>query len=331
MTDVPRASDVAAPEAGRRLAARLAEAGGSTVRAVLMYGSHLSRATPGRHSAYDLVVVVDVYASFYRALKTAGEIHRPASMFSSLSTVLPPNVIAFTPDEGRQGMAKCLVVRSDHFAQALGPRPADHFLLGRMVQRVALIWARSEEDRAWVESALAAARARVLSWVAPYMADGAEFDATSLGRRLMEVSYQAEIRPEAGDRFDAVFATQADHFAAALAPGLEAAESEGRLERAPGGGFRMVEGPDRRTRAYWRRHFLRSKARATARWFKHVLTFDNWLPYIARKVERRTGVAVELTPLEKKMPIVFLWPRLFRVLRSRPESEADEPAEPSEP
>lgn len=333
MTDAPRAGDVTAPEAGRRLAERLAEAGGDTVRAILMYGSHLSKASPGRHSAYDLVVVVDAYGPFYRALKDAGEVHRPASMFTSLSGVLPPNVIAFTPDEGREGMAKCLVVRADHFEQALGPRPPDHFLLGRMVQRVALVWARSEGDASWVEAALAGARARVLSWVAPYLGAGEEFDATTLGRRLMEVSYRAEVRPEAGNRFDSVFATQADHFAAALVPGLEAAEAEGRLEGTAGGRYRLVEAPDGRTRSYWRRHFLRSKVRATARWFKHVMTFDNWLPYIARKVERRTGVDVELTPLEKKLPVVFLWPRLVRVLRARPETEydgADEPTQETE-
>ncbi len=324
MTSPPRAGNVAAPAAGRRLAEQLAEAGGESVRAVLMYGSHLSKTSPGKHSAYDLVVLVRSYGSFYETLKASGEIHRPASMFSALSTVLPPNVIAFTPDDGSQGMAKCLVIRDDDFEVALGPSPPDHFLLGRMVQRVALVWSRSPGDAEWVESLLAGARARVLDWVAPFMGPGETFDAASLGRRLLEVSYRAELRPEAGNRFDTVFAAQADHFAHVLLPGLEEAADSGRLDRLPDGRFQLHTPAGASERSRWRWHFRRSKVRSTSRWFKHVLTFDNWLPYIARKVERRTGSPVELTVLERRLPIVFLWPRVVRVLRTRPATEDSE-------
>jgi hypothetical protein len=67
-----------------------------------------------------------------------------------------------------------------------------------------------------------------------------------------------------------------------------------------------------------RGYFLRSKARATARWLKHVLTFDNWLDYIARKIQRRTGMRVEITPWERRLPLLLLWPKVFRVLMRRP-------------
>ena len=59
----------------------------------------------------------------------------------------------------------------------------------------------------------------------------------------------------------------------------------------------------------------------TSRWLKHVVTFDNWLPYIVRKVERRTGRKIELTAAERHAPILFLWPRVIRVLLTRPERE----------
>ena len=41
-----------------------------------------------------------------------------------------------------------------------------------------------------------------------------------------------------------------------------------------------------------------------------------------RKVERRTGMRVELTALERRLPVIFIWPRVFRVLRNRPAEEA---------
>jgi hypothetical protein len=49
-----------------------------------------------------------------------------------------------------------------------------------------------------------------------------------------------------------------------------------------------------------------------------VVTFDNWLDYIARKVERRTGKRVEITPWERRLPLLLLWPKVVRVLRDRP-------------
>ncbi len=68
-------------------------------------------------------------------------------------------------------------------------------------------------------------------------------------------------------------------------------------------------------------YFTFSKARVTARWLKHVLTFENWLSYTLRKVERRTGMRVELTALERRLPLIFAWPRLLLVLRNRPAEE----------
>ena len=77
-------------------------------------------------------------------------------------------------------------------------------------------------------------------------------------------------------------------------------------------------------------YFLRSKVRATLRWLQHVFTFDDWLSYIQRKVERRTGRRVELTSLERKYPLIFLWPKAFRVLRSLPDRGSIDDGDDSE-
>ncbi len=301
-----------------RLAERLERAADGTVSAVLLYGSHLLGASPDRHSALDFVVVVDGYRRFYRALHAAGEIHRPVWLMSGLARVLPPNVIAFTPEDGAAGLAKCLVVDRADFERALGPAPPDHFLLARMVQRVVLVRAADDDRARWVERCLDGARAGVLAWVGPFL-DG-PFDAAELGHKLLEMCYRAEFRPEARNRAETIFSMQREHFHRVFEPLLEAEADAGRLVRT-GAGYRFAVAPGASARRRWRRHMRRSKARVTARWLKHVLTFDNWLPYIARKVERRTGRRVELTTLERRAPLLFLWPRVFRVLLTRPERE----------
>jgi hypothetical protein len=303
------------------LARGLAEAGGAAVQGILLYGSHLSGAAPDRHSALDFVVVVDAYRPFYQALHDAGEIHRPARLMWVAARTLPPNVIAYTPNGGEAGIAKCLVVSAEDLRTALGPDATDHFLIARLIQRVALVWQASEEHGGWIMARLEDAHGGVLAWAAPYLDPTIPFDAETLGRKLLEICYGGEFRPEARNRSDTVFETQREHFAGVLAPVLERSVQEGRLERVPGAGYRLAREVSKEEARRWRRYFRRSKARVTARWFKHVLTFDNWLPYILRKVERRMGRKVELTRIERALPVPFLIPRAVALLFTRPERE----------
>lgn len=316
----PEAGPDAAPilTTAQEMAEALAGAAGGTLEVVLLYGSHLLGASPDRNSALDFVAVVSDYRAFYTALRGAGEIHRPVWMITALARVLPPNVIAFTPGEGAGGIAKILVIDRAHLAAALGARPRDHFVLGRLVQQVAVIWAADPERARDMEASLEAACGAVLSWIGPYLRE--PFDAEGVGRRILEVCYQGEYRPEARDRSHAVFEAQREHFRVRLEPVLRRAAEVGLLVPSDGGyRFSSAVSPSERRR--WDRHFRRSKLRATGRWLKHVLTFDNWLPYVHRKAERRLGITIALTPLERRWPLLFLWPRVVKLLLTRPDRE----------
>jgi hypothetical protein len=48
-----------------------------------------------------------------------------------------------------------------------------------------------------------------------------------------------------------------------------------------------------------------------------MVTFDDWLEFIVRKVRRHTGQEIVLTPRERRHPLVFLWPRVVRYLRHK--------------
>jgi len=300
------------------LAAALVGATGSSVRAILLYGSHLTEASPDRHSAFDFFVVVEDYGAFYAGLSGAEELHRPHWLMTRMARLLPPNVIVFTPEEGVDGIAKCVIVSRDHLVRALGPAPPDHFLLGRMVQRLGKVFLASPEDEEWIDTLLAGARGRVLEWMVPYL--DAPVDAAGFGRRLLEVCYQGEFRPESRDRPERLSAAQAGHFREQFGAVLARGEKDGVLKRE-NQMFVLAAPASQSVRSRWRAHFRRSKVRATLRWFKHMLTFANWLPYVVRKVERHTGRPVRLTALERKLPLIFLWPRAIKVLLTRPPRE----------
>lgn len=303
------------------LAERLVADSGGSVKAVLLYGSRLQKTNPDKHSALDFMVLVDDYARFYQALSASDELHRPRRVMTLLANVLPPNVIAYAPDEGTAGIAKCLIVDKAHLARALGDSPPDHFLLGRLVQKLGYVWSASEADEAWVRDRIGEAHRGVLDWMAPYL-EG-PVDAAGLGRRLLEVCYRGEIRPESRSRADRVFEAQEEHFREVLQPALHQAVDDGVMVRTDDG-YRLASPVPPAQRRRWQWHFVRSKTRTTLRWFKHIVTFANWLPYVQRKVERHTGRSIQLTTLERKLPILFLWPRAIHVLLTRPRREVDQ-------
>jgi len=302
------------PEA-ENLAEQLATQGGGSVQLILLYGSRLLKTGPDRHSAFDFVVIVDDYRTFYQALASCRQLGRPVAVMSWLARILAPNVIAYAPESGSLGVAKCVVVSKKDFEHALGSSPLDHFLLGRLVQRIGLLWAQSETESSWVSGVIAGAHARVLEWMAPYLTG--DFSPEDVGQRLLEVCYQGEWRPESDGRARKVFDAQADHFSHALESGIKAAAASGSVLGTSEGRYKLAAPASAEVRGQWRRHFRRSKRRATMRWLKHTVTFAKWLPYVVRKAERHTGQPIKLTLLEEKMPFIFLWPRLIHFVLTK--------------
>lgn len=301
------------------LAQSLVAGTGTQLRAVLLYGSHLFGAAPDRYSAHDLVVVVEDYLGTYRELRSHGFTHRPPSFMASLAWLLPPSVMAFTPEGADGPIAKCLIISARDFERELSASSRDHFMISRMIQQVGVLYVRDAAADRWLDEALEAARRTVLDWAAPYVV--APFDAESLTREMIAICYRSEIRPESGSRASSVFEAQRTYLVETYEKLLAEALIEGTVVR-DGHGYRSTHQPGLMARFKRSAYFTNSKIRVTARWVKHVMTFENWLPYVVRKVERRTGMSVELTPLATRLPLIFLWPHLFRVLRNRPAEEA---------
>ena len=304
------------PHADRLVQSLIDVAGEDQIRTVLLFGSRLVQASPDRFSAYDLVLVVENYRRFYDALARAGLSQRPPALQAVLNRLLAPNVVAFAPEGWNDGpVAKVLVLEPAAVARALSRRAPDHFLKGRLVQKVALLHARDGAASDWITGLVTDARHDILRWAGPFL--GESFTPAEAALRMLQVSYRGEVRPEAADRVLDVFESQRPFLADVLTRVLADAADAGEL-RLAGGDYQFVRAPSSRERRIVRLYFARSKARATARWLKHVVTFDNWLDYIARKVERRTGTRVEITPSERRLPYLLLWPKVVRVLRERP-------------
>jgi len=289
----------------------LVEAGGTSVAAILLYGSHVQNSSPDRWSAYDFLLFTDSYSRFFKSLGAGGHHRRPPWLLTALSHVLPPNVISFGMGPYGLPVAKCSVFSPRHFRGSIGPRSRDHFLKGRVVQKLALLWSRSPAEEEMVISSLKEAREGIVRWVRPFL--GGDFDLDVFTETMLRVSYRGEIRPERSDRVLQVFQAQKDTLMGIARESLTAAVERGEVV-CDSGTYRWRRPPGKAIRATYSLYFAVSKARATARWFKYMITFEGWMDYIIKKIQRRAGFEVEVEERERRWPVLFLWPKLFRVL-----------------
>lgn len=303
-----------------RLAAFVATSFGAGTRALVHYGSHVTAGTHRPGSARDFFVVVDDYRAAYAALAGAVATGLEPARAARLARRLAPNVVAVSVP-GSALHAKCAVLSAAHFRRLCSDRAADHFTRGRLFQQVQLAWTRdaAARDDAW--QTLLLARAVTWRWGRPYFPTS--FDAREYVRALLLVSFAAEIRPEAVGRVDELLAQQGPVLLPVYAALLDWLAERGELVRDGDGRFRDPHPPTAAERARSRAWFARSKARATLRWGKYVALYDDWLDYIVKKIERRSGVRVELSPREQRWPLVFLWPKAIRFLRERPQKSRD--------
>ena len=267
-------------------------------------------------SAHDAFVVVQDYRGFYEALSRAGLTRKRPGLMALVSTWLPPTQYSLRfEDLGIH--VKAAVIRYDTFRRETSAHRRDHFCIGRLFQPTRLLHARDESARLGILDGLIEAYRETWAWSRPWLPG--RFDAEAYGRSALRTSMRWEVRPEPAGRADALWEAQRALQLPVLERLLEELASRGEIAPAPGAPslWEPTRPVGARQRLSLELYFRRSIVRATTRWLKHTVTFEGWLDYILRKASRHTGEPIELTPRERRFPLVFLWGRLFRYLRTK--------------
>lgn len=210
--------------------------------------------------------------------------------------------------------AKIATMRMATFAQAAAGRTLDTTIWSRFVQPSAIAWARGAADAAAVREALAAA-ALTAAWLAVALGPrrGSEEE---YWRALFRATYQAELRVEAPERGDAIFEANRAHFTGLLPRALAeegiACERHGSII-AP----RLEERERRRILRWWQRRRRLGKPLNILRLLRAAATFEGAARYAAWKIERHTGMRVELTPWRERHPVLAAPGILWRLWRAR--------------
>jgi hypothetical protein len=262
---------------------------GPSALAVLFYGSCL-RDGEDRGRLVDLFVLTDGYAGLPMGRLLRG-----------LTAWLPPAVFQITAAHaGRTVRAKVAVVDLARLERLVGPETLEPYFWARFAQPTALAWARDAAVARRVHRLLAravrtlAAAARPLLRPAPTPVE--------LFERAFALTYRTELRAEPPGRAAAIVAAAAE-----------------RYERLGTACLAELPAPDARAVARaerlwaWRR--VEGKARSVLRLAKAAFTFEGGADYLAWKIERHSGERIELTPWQRRHPVLaglLLLPRLRR-------------------
>lgn len=302
MAEVARQTSRPTPEVLGKLVHALEERFGDALDAVLHYGSCLHAGDPAE-GIVDLYALVRDYRSAY-----------PGVALRAFNRLLPPNVFYVEVGEGAGKLrAKYAVLSRRDFEE--GATGWFHsYVWARFAQPCRVLQARDEATLTRVHETLARSVLTFHARVLPTLA-GEEVDAAALWTRGLMLSYGAELRPEGKARAHWLVERSLPDFAsltAAAAPGLAPL-----LQGAAPGRYRAGASASERRRslAAWRIRRWQGKLLSVLRLGKSAFIFAGAADYVAFKVERHTGKALEVTPFMRRHPFLSAPLALVRLLR----------------
>lgn len=256
---------------------------------VLFYGSCL-RSGEDRDQVADLYLIVERYGAAYRN-----------PLLALTNRILPPNVFYIeAPFEDRVVRAKYAVVALSHLEKLVEPQTLHSYFWARFAQPMRLLWSRDKGCRDSIVDVLSQA-------VATTAREGrALIDRPDeLFGRAFQESYASELRSEGVDRAAALYQFDRQRYdrlaAALLGPEFASAAGDDRARR--------------RAAAHWRWRRLAGKWLSVLRLMKGAFTFKDGASYLLWKIERHSGVHHDLTPWQRRHPIlassVLFW-QLYR-------------------
>ena len=269
---------------------------GAGLLAVLIYGSYLRGK---RDTLLDFYVLLESYGSM------------PQGWHGWLAKALPPNVYQIQhgspPDEIR---AKYALLTMDRFEYAVRSDFHSYFW-GRFAQPCGILWCRDESTKRRLIDAVGTAAATFTRRVIPTLRD--RFSAKDVWTRGLSLSYRCELRSEPPGHAQKLFGFWPDYYTsitttlAGQGLGFEQAEQDGKFINTTSNNTRRC------SKASWWLRRMQGKVLSFLRLIKAAITFTGGLDYLLWKIKRHSGVYIEPTTLQRKYPLIFVWPLLWRL------------------
>jgi hypothetical protein len=276
---------------------------GQALDAVILYGSCLysSDLTEG---IADFYVLVDDYRHAYSE-----------RFLRHLNAWLPPNVF-YLEVSGHTGIlrAKYAVISTTDFEQ--GAQFWFHpYIWARFAQPSRVLDVRNETVCRRIHIAQAHAVIKFLESTLS-LAEPGLTDIETIWASGLKLTYAAELRAEREARAHHLVELNLEMYRRLTAAALPAltpllvARDDGQYHIQPVTSFQKL-----RVRIHWRLRRWQGRLLSILRLSKATLTFRDCLDYAAWKIERHTGIKVEITPMLRRYPILWGYKVMWQLLR----------------
>lgn len=262
----------------RAMAEAIAAKHGAASRAVLFYGSCL-RESQLDGLMLDFYLVVSDYASAY-----------DKRWLAKANALIPPNVFPFQHDGL---MAKYAVLSEADFHRLNGSGTRNVSVWARFAQPSRLVWAASDDARERAVTAVARAAPTLLAAAGALQGE----EPLDWWRRAFALTYSAELRAERAGRSGSVVDADLDRYRRFSDPAIAAIPAGSKSGQ-------------------WLRRRIEGKLLSVIRLAKASATYAGGAEYIAWKINRHAGTNIELTPWQKRHPLLAAINLLPRLLRS---------------
>lgn len=275
------------------------------ISAVLLYGSCL-RSGDLRDGLVDLYLLCDSYRDAYGW-----------GALAAANWLLPPNVF-YTQVATDDGVlrSKVTVISQSDFIAGCSPDWFQSYIWGRFAQPTVPVYCRNPATAATLEAARTMAAKTLLRRALPQLPEaGSVIDLWDSALRL---SYATELRAEGSGRSrDLVIWGQSYYVPLAAELAAESAGDQTIALVVNGDEYRSQV--PRRARilsrpGWWLRR-VQGKLLSVLRLIKALLTFEGGLDYVAWKLERHSGQAVEIPSRVRRYPLIFVWGFFWQLYR----------------
>ena len=293
----------AVPDSCAAITGAIRESYGAALLGVLLYGS-CSRDEAIEDGIVDIYAIVDDYQSVYEKRYLA-----------YLNAWLPPNVFyrEITGNHGLIRIKLALISLADFRGGILSWFHS--YLWGRFAQPARILYARDETLRQEFHGLMAQAVLTLLKASIPTLEEKSG-NAEAIWTRALALSYSAEYRPEPGTKAGQLVRSDAAGYAGLLEAALPALGAVLRRQGEDNYLCLTDHGDGKAVLRRWRLRRWQGRVLSVLRLMKAALTFQNGVDYAAWKLNRHTGVSIEVTPQLRRHPLLFGW-RVFRQLIKR--------------
>ncbi len=281
---------------------------GNELLAIIFYGSCLFSQTQASSSFPDFYLLVSDFRKFHGTL-----------LHSVLNTVLPPNVyfgkFSHPQNTGPKQLLrfKCCVMSLAQYLKETSRRAEDIHHLGRFSKKFAILYSLSEETSLEILQGALQAMLTLIPFSLALLPD--EFTLEEFILKQLSLSYLGEKRVTEPTKVIKLLDAAHDYYYEIYPRLLELyALRFDHPHKTRAGTYRQRPATTR-WKKKTQRFLARSRLRGILRWPKYILTVDNWVDYLVEKLERHHGVNVELTPLQRRFPLIFGWPVYFKMRR----------------